>query len=158
MPILADGNTIDDALGKRLSSAPMKDFFNRREAITALASVAALPMMSACSRGPEHVPSAATTEAEALALSDEVADNLLRLSPESATSLGIDTGARSSLRSQLGDRSAEGQQKIADQLRTDLQRVNAFKTSGLSHATRTSFEVIRSAYTKALEGFALPYG
>ena len=30
--------------------------------------------------------------------------------------------------------------------------------SGLSHATRTSIEVVRSAYAAALEGFALPYG
>ena len=97
-------------------------------------------------------------EAEALALSDEVANNLLRLSPESATSLGIDTGARSDLRSQLGDRSAQGQQKIADQLRSDLQRVNAFNTSALSKETRTSFDVIRSAYARALEGLMLPYG
>src|SRR5206468_2999234 len=34
----------------------------------------------------------------------------------------------------------------------------AFNTSALSHATRTSFDVVRSAYAKALEGFALPYG
>ena len=36
--------------------------------------------------------------------------------------------------------------------------MNAFDASGLSHATRTSFEVVRSAYATALEGFALPYG
>ena len=87
-----------------------------------------------------------------------MADNLLRLLPESATSLGIDTGARAALRSQLADRSAEGQQRIATQLRADLERVNAFNTSGLSHATRTSVEVVRSAYATSLEGFALPYG
>ena len=51
-----------------------------------------------------------------------------------------------------------GQQRIAKQLRADLERVNAFDTSGLSHATRTSVEVVRSAYATALEGFALPYG
>ena len=56
------------------------------------------------------------------------------------------------------DRSAQGQQRIANQLRADLERANAFDTSGLSHATRTSFEVVRSAYATALEGFALPYG
>ena len=43
-------------------------------------------------------------------------------------------------------------------MRADLDRVNAFNTTGLSHATRTSFEVVRSAYATALEGFALPYG
>ena len=56
------------------------------------------------------------------------------------------------------DRSADGQQQIASQLRRDLERATAFDTSGLSHATRTSLEVVRSAYTTALEGFAMPYG
>jgi uncharacterized protein (DUF885 family) len=97
-------------------------------------------------------------EADALALLDQIADNLLRLAPESATSLGIDIDARKALRSQLSDRSAQGQQRIASQLRADLARVNAFDASGLSHATRTSVEVVRSAYATALDGFALPYG
>jgi uncharacterized protein (DUF885 family) len=43
-------------------------------------------------------------------------------------------------------------------VRTDLERVKAFDTAGLSHAMRTSVEVVRSAYAPALEGFALPYG
>ena len=131
---------------------------NRREIIAALASSAAVPFMAACSREPSNPSSSGPAEADGLKLLDEIGNNLLRLYPESATSLGIDTGARSAFRSQLSDRSAEGQQQIANQLRTDLQRVNAFNASGLSHATRTSFEVIRSAYGKAIEGFALPYG
>jgi uncharacterized protein (DUF885 family) len=98
------------------------------------------------------------TEADALALLDQIADNLLRFGPEGATSLGIDTGARAALRSQLTDRSAQGQQQIANQLRADLERIKALDTSGLPHATRTSIEVVRSAYTTSLEGFALPYG
>ncbi|HEY9465468.1 MAG TPA: DUF885 domain-containing protein, partial [Vicinamibacterales bacterium] len=100
----------------------------------------------------------ATTEADALAMLDQIADNLLRLGPEGATSLGIDTGARAALRSQLTDRSAQGQQQIAKQIRTDLDRAKALDTSGLSHAMRASVEVVRSAYATALEGFALPYG
>jgi uncharacterized protein (DUF885 family) len=131
---------------------------NRREAMAALASTTAIPLMSACNRESLQESSANPTEADALALLDEVAGNLLRLSPEGATSLGIDTGARAPLRSQLGDRSSQGQEQIANQIRADLQRVNAFNAAALSHATRTSFEVVRSAYAKALEGFALPYG
>jgi len=106
------------------------------------------------------MPSAPTTpnDARVIALLDDVANNLLRLAPEQATSLGIDTGARAALRSMLSDRSAEGQERIANQLRADLARVNAIDTSGLSHATRTSVEVVRSAYATSLEGFALPYG
>jgi hypothetical protein len=54
---------------------------NRREALAALASTTAIPLLSACNR--ESNP----TEAQALALLDDVAGNLLRLSPEGATSL-----------------------------------------------------------------------
>jgi uncharacterized protein (DUF885 family) len=131
--------------------------FSRREALVALASTGALPLMYACARDGAPTPPRAN-EADALTLLDAVADNLLRLFPEAATSLGIDTGARAALRSQLADRSAEGQQRVVKQLRADLERVNAFDATGLSYATRTSFEVVRSAYTTSLEGFALPYG
>jgi uncharacterized protein (DUF885 family) len=130
---------------------------SRREAIAALASATVLSLMSGCARNANPASSASNEDA-ALALLDSVADNLLRLLPESATSLGIDTGMRAALRSQLADRSAEGQRRVATQLRTDLDRLNAFKASGLSHATRTSVEVVRSAYATSLEGFALPYG
>jgi len=89
---------------------------------------------------------------------DEIGENYLRFSPETATSLGVDTGARAALRSQLADRSAAGKQQVANQVRQDLERARAFDTSALDHATRTSVEVVRSAYATALEGFALPYG
>lgn len=135
----------------------MTRFPTRREVLATLASAAMLPLVSACGRDRVARPRAAT-DAEGLALLDDVANNLLTLFPESATSLGIDTGARAGLRSLLADRSAAGQQRIAQQLRTDLARVNAFDASGLSHATRVSFEVVRSAYQTSLEGFALPYG
>jgi uncharacterized protein (DUF885 family) len=130
---------------------------SRREAIAALSSAAALPLVSACGRDRAPAPPA-TNDADALALLDGFADSLLRLLPESATSLGIDTGTRAALRSQLADRSAEGQQRVAKQLRAALDQVNAFNTSGLAHATRTSVEVVRSAYATSLAGFALPYG
>ena len=95
---------------------------------------------------------------DAIALLNDVANNLLAVFPESATSLGIDTGTRAALRAQLADRSEAGKKHIADVVRADLARVNAFDTSGLSYKTRTSFEVVKSAYATALEGFALPYG
>ncbi|HSM17333.1 MAG TPA: DUF885 domain-containing protein [Gemmatimonadales bacterium] len=133
-------------------------FLTRREVLAALGSaVAAIPLIPAMSRGGAARPTT-PNDVDAQALLDEVADNLLRLVPEQATSLGIDTGARAALRSQLADRSAAGQQRIAERLRTDLARLNAFDASALSYATRTSFEVVRSAYATSLKGFALPYG
>jgi len=117
--------------------------------------------MSGCGGGSAPDTSSAAsapTDAGALKLLDEVAEHLLKLGPEGATSLGIDTGARAALRSELTDRSEAGKQRIASQVRTDLDRVKAFDQKGLTHAARTSVEVVRSAYATALEGFALPYG
>jgi len=130
---------------------------NRRQVITALASTMTLPLISRCTR--EQAPaSSETVDADALALLGQVAESLLRLVPESATSLGIDIGERAALRSQLNDRSAQGQQRIANQVGSDLKRVNAFDASALSYAARTSIEVVRSAYATSLAGFDLPYG
>ena len=140
----------------------MRDpLLTRRQALAALAAAAALPLTPACA-GPRPVmttsPAAGGADARALALLDAVADRLLRLFPQTASSLGLDTGSRAALRSQLTDRSAEGKRRIADLVREDLKRVQAIDTSGLSHAVRTSVEVVRSAYTTSLAGFALPYG
>jgi len=100
--------------------------------------------------------SAPTSDAQKLL--DSIADNLIALSPEGATSLGIDTGARAAERGKLGDRSAAGQKAVADTLKADIARVRAFDKTGLDHKTRTSLAVVESAYGVALEGFALPYG
>ena len=131
---------------------------NRREALAAIATTAALPLLNGCTSQPAPAPIAKNPDADALALLDQIGENYLRFAPESATTLGIDTGARAALRSQLADRSADGQKKIADTVRQDLERAKAFDTSGLAHATRTSVEVVRSAYATASEGLALPYG
>lgn len=123
---------------------------NRREALAALGSVA---LSFSCSSTTQSA-----SDEDALVLLNEFAENLLLLFPEGATSLGIDTGDRAVLRSRLANRSADGQQRIAAQIRTDLERADAFNTDNLSHAMRTSFEVVRSAYATSLQGFALPYG
>jgi len=127
----------------------------RREVLAGLASAAALPLIASCG---DRASRNATNDADAFTLLDSVADNFLALYPEQATSLGVDTGARAALRSQLTDRSIEGQQRIAETLRADLERLNAFDASGLPYDVRTSIEVVRSVYATALEGFALPYG
>jgi len=140
--------------------ATMSPLLNRREALAAIASTATFPLLHGCASEPSAPgpPSGGASDADAQALLDLVGENYLRFSPESATSLGVDTGARASLRSQLTDRSAEGQQKIASQVRQDLDRAKAFDTRALSHAMRTSIEVVRSAYGLASEGMSLPYG
>ncbi|HUP66783.1 MAG TPA: DUF885 family protein [Sphingomicrobium sp.] len=127
----------------------------RRQTLAGLAAATALPGVPGTAFASPLDPGA---EARANALLDSVADNLLRLYPEQATGLGIDKGDRAALRSQLTDRSGIGQQRIAQTVRADLARVNAVDVAPLSHSTRTSIEVVRSAYATALEGFMQPYG
>jgi len=131
--------------------------FSRREALGSIGAAGAFSLLGGCATTPLAV-ARPTSEAGAVALLDSIAENLLNLSPESATSLGIDKGARATLRSQLADRSAAGQARLAATLRSDLARTETIDTAGLSFATRTSVDVVRTAYRTALEGFALPYG
>ncbi len=115
---------------------------------TAAATAALLP---AC-RGSTSSP------ADGEALLDEFGWNLLRHEPTRATSLGVDTGEHAALRSMLADTTPDGIAAYSDTLRADLERARAFDKEALDPATRTSFEVVESAYSTALEGFALPYG
>lgn len=127
----------------------------RRQALAGLGAGASLFALGGCQRALTPPVSAGTG---GNALLDEVAWNLLAHEPERATSLGVDTGAHAALRSQLEDQSAAGQRAYAATLRADLARVRAYDKSELDADTRTSFEVVESAYATALDGFALPYG
>jgi uncharacterized protein (DUF885 family) len=125
---------------------------SRRQALGGLAATTSLSLLPAASFAK---PSA---EAQANALIRSIGDNLLRLYPEQATSLGVDTGSRAPLRSRLSDVSAAGQQRLVQTIRADLARAEAIDTSALSFQTRTTIEVIKYAYRSKLKGLAFPYG
>jgi uncharacterized protein (DUF885 family) len=130
--------------------------FSRRQALGALsAGVATIALPGGARAFAAPAPS---SDVGATALLDSIGQNLLVLSPETATSLGVDTGKNAFLRSKLADRSQAGQDRIAATLRTDLARAEAVDTASLTYPTRTSIEVVRSAYRTSLDGFALPYG
>ena len=128
---------------------------SRREALAGLAASTTLPLLS--TRLLAAVPKTAA-QARAAAVLDSVAENLLRLNPEGATGLGIDTGRRASLRAQLSSHSIAGERRIATTLAHDLTRVRAIDASQLDFQWKTNVEVVRSAYETALEGFKFPYG
>jgi uncharacterized protein (DUF885 family) len=111
----------------------------------------------AASRLPAQAPPSAN-DAAAERLLAEFAEELLVDYPESATSLGIDNGARAALKSELSDRSAAGQQTIAKRVASRIERLNSIEPGNLGPATRIDMDVIRTAHEFALEGFAFPYG
>ena len=136
----------------------------RRQTLGLLASTAATGCTTATAPVPGSTAAAAATgkapldEAGAKRLIDTVTDHLIRLSPESATGNNIDTGQYAALRNQLSDRSQAGQERFAATIRNDLAQVDGYDLSALSHSTRTTLEVIRSAYRTGLVGFSQPYG
>jgi uncharacterized protein (DUF885 family) len=94
----------------------------------------------------------------ALSLLDDLAWQLLELDPGKATELGVDMGEHAALRSRLDDRSAAGVDKQRAVLVEGLKRVRALSGAQVDVATRTSLEVVESAFGTALAGMALPYG
>ena len=101
---------------------------------------------------------AATTDGDAERLIAEIAEELLVDYPESATSLGIDTGTRASLKSKLSDRSSAGQAAITQRVARRLDQLKAIDPAKLGDAARIDLDVIRTAHEFTQEGFAFPYG
>jgi uncharacterized protein (DUF885 family) len=126
----------------------------RRDFLVSTASLLAAQAL------PVHALAAAGTDADAAAraLLDAIAERLLGLFPESATSLGIDRGHRAALRSRLSDRSAAGQRAIAAQLAADTARLRALDPDALAPATRIDLEVALTAFDIAAEGFGFDFG
>ena len=126
---------------------------SRRQALAALGASSTALVLPGCQQALGRA-----APADAAAYLDALAGQMLALSPETATSLGIDKADRAPLRRQLGDRSAAGQAQIATLLRDALGKVARFDPAALDPATRTSLAVVNSAFSVALDGFALPYG
>jgi uncharacterized protein (DUF885 family) len=87
-----------------------------------------------------------------------IGEDLLTDYPETATGLGIDNGKRAALKARLADRSAAGQQAIAQRVAQRIQKLKAIDVSQLSDASRIDLDVVRTAHEFAAEGFAQPYG
>jgi len=124
----------------------------RRELLAAGASAFALSVL------PARALAAATPDARAEAMLADMAQAMLMDAPETASGLGIDTGARAALKSRLGDKSPAGQARIAAHVRDRLARLRAIDLDALSPATRTDVEVARASHELAVDGFAFPFG
>lgn len=131
----------------------------RRQTLAGLGATTALTL-SGCMPA-DRIRPGAIDQARKIAadrLLDTVAYNMLEHEPGRATGLGIDTGARAHLRGKLSDASPKGIAAYAAQMRTDLEVVRRFPKEGLDADTVTNLEVTESAFARALDGFAQPYG
>jgi uncharacterized protein (DUF885 family) len=87
-----------------------------------------------------------------------VAEAYLASYPETATSLGIDTGARAGLKSRLVDRSPAGQQAIAAKLDALIAQLRAIDQAKLDPTTRVHVDAVLTSLESGREGFRFPYG
>lgn len=91
-------------------------------------------------------------------LLDDIADEVLRLSPTGATSLGLDKGARAALKSQLEDISPAGDAAWAGEVKSIQARLRGVNRAGLSADAQTRYDTIAYAAESAVLGLRFPFG
>src|SRR5689334_2783737 len=106
---------------------------NRRDFIVGTGAAIALSSLPAGAQ--------AESDKDVATLLAQFAEELLVDYPESATGLGIDTGARAHLKSKLTDRSPAGQRAIAQRVAKRIERLKAIDVSKLSDAARVDVDI-----------------
>jgi uncharacterized protein (DUF885 family) len=88
----------------------------------------------------------------------KLADTYLDSSPEYATALGLDTGAKAGLKSQVSDSSWEAVKDIARLSGEELKALNAMPDAGLSHDVKLNKAVAVYALELGVEAGKINYG
>lgn len=88
----------------------------------------------------------------------QFSEELLRLSPITATSLGLDSGVHAALKGQLGDSSPAGDAKWAAQMKSMLTRLGAINRTALSAADQIRYDTVKHAASKGVEGLKWQFG
>ena len=140
---------------------------NRRQIfLSAAATAAVAPFSSALAQAAKALPG--TPHAKLNALFDTFMDENLRLSPEFATSLGVDKGDKAEERYRLSDNSAAGIAKANALTESQQKRLAAFDRSSLSGMDRINYDIVLYGLTNQVEaarrfkfnggGAGSPYG
>ncbi|SEI63645.1 Uncharacterized conserved protein, DUF885 familyt [Sphingobium sp. AP50] len=126
---------------------------SRRDFLVAGSSAIALSALPA-----RALAATDTADGRAEAILSDMAEAMLADAPESASGLGIDTGARVALKSRLGDKTPAGQAQIAAHVKDRLAKLRAIDLKPLSPGARTDVEVVLASHEMAADGFAFPFG
>jgi len=82
---------------------------------------------------------------------DSIADQVLRFSPETATSLGVDVGTRAGLRAKLSDGSAAGNARFASSASAMMTQLRTVDRKTLTTAEQLRFDTVKYTLDRAAE-------
>ena len=125
---------------------------------TFLMTSAAAVGVAACARTTELGGVGTDSAAQARRIYDIVFEQMLRLEPEAATSLGLDTGARAALKSRLGDPSVTGRNGWWAPLVEALPRLRAIEPQSLPMRERAFRDTALWFGERAVDRQSLTYG
>ena len=141
-----------------MSTTPSTSTFSRRRRdvlLTALSAAAASALPGiARAQGKDASPA----DHKFNGLLADFAEEVLRLSPTSATSLGLDSGARAALKSRLQDASPAGDALWAGQVKSMLARMHTVERARLSPDAQIRYDSVRYAATQGVDGLRFSYG
>ena len=130
----------------------MTAHFTRRDLLKAALSAATVTSL------PAFAAPAKPAEVRLSALLADFAEEVLRLNPTSATGLGIDTGARAGLKSQIEELSDAADQQWANQVRSMLARLKTVDRAALGPDAQTRYDSVQYAASAGVEGLRWSYG
>ena len=132
----------------------------RRHTLAGMSGVSALALMPAAVRAAQAAPPVpgAIAGLDPDAALDAIAYRMLAFEPGRATGLGVDTGDYAAWRSTFGMPGEAGRAAYAAALAGMVSEIKAYPREGLTSDQQIGFEVVETAFTRAVEGMALPYG
>lgn len=135
--------------------------FTRRRTLQGLGGVSVMALAGGCSTtsatltpAPSNIPA----QPSANTLLDSISYAMLAHEPGRATGLGVDTGSYADWRGTFGASGEAGLEAYRATLSEQLEIARRYPRDGLTADELTSFEVVESAFSSALEGMSLPYG
>ena len=132
--------------------------FSRRDLLLSVLSATAVSVLPGLALAQGTAAAAAPGDAAFGKLLDAFADEILRLSPTSATALGLDKGDRADLKSRLENISRAGDAAWASQVKSMVKRLNAVDRVKLSADAQLRYDTVRYAAAEGVEGLRFSYG
>lgn len=86
------------------------------------------------------------------ALLDRIFNDRMTESPEGATALGLDTGAKAGLKSQLSGRSAADEARALARSRAELAAIRAIDPATLGEAARLDYDIVTYQLERSIAG------